>query len=360
MFFYGKTRQEVAEKLNKALNDVKQGTFVEPTKLTVGQWLDTWLNEYAKPRIRPTTWDSYEMNVRCHIKPAIGGIPLKQLLPSHLQKLYNDKLAGGRADGTGGLSPRSVRYLHAILHEALKQAVREQLIARNPADVVAPPRQQKKEIKPLTTEQVQHLLATMKEDRLYSAFLLELGTGLRRGELLGLRWQDVDLDKGIIRVQQSLVRTKKGVLFQAPKTERSRRSIPLPENVVRELKRWKARQNQERLALGEAYQDNGLVFCREDGRWLEPTYFSKCFDKLLEKAGLPHVRFHDLRHTHATQLLQLGVHVKVVQERLGHSTVTMTLDTYSHVLPGLQEDAAAKLNGVLKAKETPSAREGNK
>lgn len=354
VIFYGRTRQEVAEKLTKALSEVQQGMFVEPGKLTLGKWLEMWLSEYAKPRLRPTTWESYERNVRCHIKPAIGNIPLKQLQPNHLQKLYNSLLASGRADGTGGLSPRSVRYVHAILHEALKQAVREYLIPRNPADVVVPPRQHKKEIKPLTTEQVQHLLASIQQDRLYAAFLLEIGTGLRLGELLALRWEDVDLERGVIQIRQSIVRTKNGLLLQAPKTDRSRRSIVLPEKVVKELRRWNDRQAQEKLLLGQSYQDHGLVFCQKNGQWLEPTNFSKYFGKLLEQAGLPHVRFHDLRHTHATQLLQLGIHVKVVQERLGHSTVTMTLDTYSHVLPGLQEDAAAKLNGVLEVREIPS------
>lgn len=356
--FYGKTRKEVQEKLDEARQQQKAGIQIVTNRITVAEWFTLWMNTYMRPHLRPTTFDSYLSKLEKHIIPAIGAVQLRQLQATHLQKFYNDLLASGRVDGRGGLSARTTRYVHAIIHHGLQQAVKEQLIPRNPADAVSLPSQQRKEIKPLTTNQAQHFLAAIKGERLYPAFMLELATGLRLGELLGLRWGDLDMEKGIVHVQQSLVRTKAGLVFQEPKTERSRRSIPLPENAVRELKRWKAWQNGEKLALGEAYRDFNLVFCKETGEPLDPGEFSKYFSRLLEEAGLPHVRFHDLRHTHATQLLQLGVHVKVVQERLGHSTVTMTLDTYSHVLPGLQEDAAARLNSLLEPKKNPSAREG--
>jgi len=250
-------------------------------------------------------------------------------------------------DGRGGLSSRTVRYTHAVIYSALKQALKEQLIARNVAEAVVLPAQQKKEIRPLTTEEVHRLLSAAKDDRLYPAFLLELGSGLRRGELLGLRWQDVDLKAGVITVRQSLIRTRAGLVFQEPKTERSKRNLPLPPAVVRELKAHRARQAEEKLLLGPDYEDRGLVFCLENGKPLDPRNFTRHFELLLKKAGLPHVRFHDLRHTHATQLLGLGVHAKIVQERLGHTTISTTLDTYSHAVPGLQEEAARKLDALL-------------
>lgn len=358
VWLYGKTRKEVQGKLDEARQQQKAGILPITNHITIAEWINVWMREHMRPHLRQGTYDSYLNKVERHVIPAIGAIQLRQLQATHLQQLYNNLLEHGRVDGKGGLSARTVRYVHAIIHHALEQAVKEQLIPRNPADAVTLPNQKHQEIKPLTTGQAQQFLNAVKNDRLYPAFLLELGTGLRRGELLGLRWQDVDLETGVVSVRQSLVRTRNGLLFQEPKTDRSKRNIPLPENVTRELRRWKARQNEERLAIGSAYQDANLVFCKPDGEPLDPGEFSKYFSRLLEEAGLPHVRFHDLRHTHATQLLQLGVHVKVVQERLGHSTVTMTLDTYSHVVPGLQEEAAARLNSLLEPKKNPSAREG--
>lgn len=191
-------------------------------------------------------------------------------------------------------------------------------------------------------------LSVAREHRLFPAFLLEWGTGIRCGELLGLKWEDVDLNKGYISIRRSLIMLKGGLGFSEPKTEKSRRTIPLPVEVVKELKSWKTKQAEEKLFLGPAYQDNGLVICEVDGTPLAPRNFTRLFEKLLKEAELPKIRFHDLRHTHATMLLVLGEHPKVVQERLGHSTITMTLDTYSHVMPGLQEQASSKLSEILK------------
>lgn len=361
-FFYGRTRQEVAEKLNKALADIQQGTYVEPSRLTVGNWLDTWLNEYKKPEVRPTTWDSYEYTSRVHIKPAIGALKLKDLRPEQLQHLYNEKVKAG-------LSATTVRYIHAVMHQALEQAVKNGLLVRNVSEATTLPRQVKKEIHPLTLDQVRRLFQAMEEDRLFPAIYLELATGLRRGELLGLRWQDVDLKAGTLTVRQELVRIrnhdaqegerKTRLIFQEPKTATSRRTIPIPEDALAELKRWKARQNEEKLLLGPAYEDNGLVFCAEDGRPLDPRSFTKHFDRMLKRAGLPHIRFHDARHTFATLMLELGEHPKVVQQMLGHSRIAMTLDTYSHVSLDLERQAAARLNEVLKKEKAPSTAEGN-
>lgn len=356
--FSGKTRKEVQEKVTKALSELQTGTFVEPTKTTVSQWLDTWMQEYKKQSLRPTTYESYEIIIEVHIKPAIGGIQLRQLQPSDLQRFYNSKLENGRADGKGGLSPRMIRYIHAILHGALRQAVKEGLVIRNVTEAVTLPRQKKKEFTPLTQEQVIKFLDSIKEDRLFPAILLDIGSGLRRGELLGLRWKDVDFKNRVIKVRQSLARVKGEWLFQEPKSEKSKRSIPIPGDIIAELKSHKARQNQEKLLAGETYQDNDLIFATPDGRPLETRSFLRHFEKLLDNAGLPKVRFHDLRHTYATLLLEAGEHPKVVQELLGHSQITMTLDTYSHVLPELKQAAALKINNILEKRKIPSQKEG--
>ncbi|TEB08646.1 Transposase [Pelotomaculum schinkii] len=366
--YYGKTRPEVLEKLDKARAELKAGTFVANTKMSVSQWIATWLETYAKPRVRLSTFESYQALLTQHVTPVIGGIYLKDLRPEHLQKLVNQKLEYGRINKKGGLSARTVRYILALIGQVLKQALKEGLVNRNVADSVSKPKRKQHEIVPLTIDQTNSFLNAARDSRHFPAFLLEWATGLRRGELLGLRWKDVDLKKGAISVRQSLIRTKsQGLTFTEPKTKKSRRTIPIPQEALTELKAHKARQNQEKLLLGGEtidgvyvpnYKDNDLVFCRGDGLPMDPRGFTKAFDLILSKAGLPKVAFHDMRHGHATMLLLLGEHPKVVQERLGHSTITMTLDTYSHILPGLQEKASSKLSTVLDIKEKPSHQEG--
>ncbi|MBE3581079.1 MAG: site-specific integrase [Thermoanaerobacteraceae bacterium] len=216
-------------------------------------------------------------------------------------------------------------YIHAVLRQALEQAVREGLVYRNVAEAVSPPRQKRKEIRPLTADELNRFLAAARDDRLFPAFLFEGATGLRRGELLGLKWEDVDLERGTVTVRRSLIRTRQELAFMEPKSEKSRRTIPLPKEVVAGLRTHKKRQAGERLSRGPAYCDHGLVFCTEEGRPLDPRNFVRKFEGLLRTGGPPNVSFHDMRHSHATLLLLLGEHPKVVQERLGHSTITVTL-----------------------------------
>jgi len=357
--FYGKTRKEVADKIAQALQELKSGTFVEPTQTTFGDWLDKWLTSYKKSQLKPSTYESYEMLINVHIKPALGKVPLAKLQAHMLQSFYNEKLEKGRADGKGGLSTRMVRYLHAIIRQALQQAVKEGLLARNVADATSPPTVKNKQMRPLTEDELLGFFEAAKEDRLFPAYVLAATTGLRRGELLGLCWDCVDLEHGIITVKRQLLALKDGLtLEETTKSKSGRRSIVLTDDAIRELKAWKKRQAQEKLLLGEAYQDNGLVFCKEDGTPLDPREFTKRFQRLLEKAGLPKVRLHDLRHTHASLLLARGVHPKVVQERLGHSSITITLDLYSHLAPGLQEAAAATLNGLLRKEKSLARTQG--
>jgi integrase len=359
--FYGKTRKEVVEKMAKALQEVRNGTFVEPAQTTFGEWLDKWLTGYKKGQLKPSTYESYETLINVHIKPGLGKIPIAKLQANMLQSFYNEKLEKGRADGKGGLSTRMVRYLHAIIRQALQQAVKEGLLPRNVADATSPPTVKNKQMRPLTEEELLQFFETSKEDRLFAAYVLAATTGLRRGELLGLCWDCVDIENGVITVQRQLLVLKDGLtLEETTKSNSGKRSIVLTDDAIQELKAHRRRQAQEKLLMGEAYQDSGLVFCKEDGTPLDPREFTKRFQRHLEKAGLPKVRLHDLRHTHASLLLARGVHPKVVQERLGHSSITMTLDLYSHLTPGLQEAAAATLNSLLSKEKSHAKTQGNR
>jgi integrase len=359
--FYGKTRKEVIDKMAHVQQEVRSGIYVEPAQTTFGEWLDKWLTSYKKGQLKPSTYQSYEMLVNVHIKPALGKIPMIKLQAHMLQSFYNEKLENGRADGKGGLSTRGVRYLHAVIRQALEQAVKEGLLPRNVADATNPPTVKNKQMRPLTEEELLKFFETAKEDRLFPAYVLAATTGLRRGELLGLCWDCIDIENGVLTVQRQLLDLKDGLtLEETTKSKSGRRSIVLTDDAIRELKAHRKRQLQERWLMGEAYQDKGLVFCREDGSFLRPDEFTKRFQRLLKKAGLPKVRLHDLRHTHASLLLARGVHPKVVQERLGHSSITMTLDLYSHLTPGLQEAAAATLNGLLNQRKSPAKTQGDK
>jgi integrase len=348
---YGRTRQEVANQLARALSDVSRGSFVAPHKLMVGEWLDVWLRDYKQPSIRPVTLDSYARMIRVHLKPALGEIPLQALRSDQVQRFYKNKREAG-------LSARTVRYLHTILHGALKQAMKNQLVVRNVSEATTLPGDKTRMMHPFILGQVQQFLDAVREDRLFAAFFLEVGTGLRRGELLGLRWRDVNLEAGVVHVRQTLVRVgnhdapasdrKTRLIFQEPKTEQSRRTIPIPAAIIDQLKRHKARQAQEKFLMGEAYEDHGLVFCQANGQPIDPRNFTRHFERLLQRAELPHIRFHDTRHTFATLMLELGEAPKVVQSMLGHTKISTTLDIYSHVSLDLERQAAAKLNAVLR------------
>jgi integrase len=286
-----------------------------------------------------------------HIIPSIGGITLDKLRPIHIQKYYSQKLVSGRIDGNGGLSARSVHHHHRVLSEALEYAVNMQVLANNPAKSVAPPKPQKKQMNVLTKEQIEILLEGAKKSssRLYEAIYIAINTGMRRGEIGGLRWKDIDFKNNLISIRQTLIRTKElGLqLREAAKTDGSRRSIAISDSLIHLLKKMKAKQAQERLHLGPLYKDNDLVFAHKDGSPIDIDYYSQAFSKLVKRLDLPHVRFHDLRHTHATLLIQQGIHPKVISERLGHTTIAITMDLYSHVMPNMQKEAVQKLDSLL-------------
>ncbi|MCL6447610.1 MAG: site-specific integrase [Armatimonadetes bacterium] len=344
---YFETRKDAQDWLTKVAHEKNIGAFVEPDKITLGDWLDKWLNTYKKARVRKTTWDNYETMIRCHIKPAIGHIPLQKLQAGDLQGLYNQKLKEEKSSSL-------VHRLSLIINGALKQALKEQLVYRNVNDATELPPLKYKEIQPLTAEQVQKFLEVAEQDRLYAAYLLELGTGLRRGELLALRWQDLDLENGRVFVNQTVARVrdengprKTKLEYNPPKTEKSKASVPIPENIVWELVKHQIRQQEEKGFFQGEYQDNGLVFCSENGGQLDPRAFTRRYERLLKKAGIPKTSFHNLRHTFATLLLEAGEEMKTVQELLRHARLNITADIYTTVTEKLKKKASAKINDIL-------------
>ncbi len=301
MSVYGENKKEVTDKLVSLRSELQKGELVMPTHMTLQEWLSTWLAEYMKPHLRATTWDSYETMIRCHVVPHLGTMRLQDLRSERLQSYYNWLLAEGRSDGKGGLSSKTVRYIHGILRGSMSQAVKNRLIPFDPTSATKPPRKQKKEIQPLSAEQVLRFLETAKSDRLYAAFRLEFMTGLRLGEVLALTWDDVDMVHHLLRVRRTLLRVreygeggrKTRLTYQEPKTAKARRTLPLPLEVTAVLETHRATQDNERQVFGEAYNDHRLVFCCEDGNAIDPRNFTRRWERLLKTAGLPHVRFHD-------------------------------------------------------------------
>jgi len=342
-----KTKRAATEKLTELLASLQSGAYVEPSKRTLAAFLREWV-ESIRASVRPSTWAAYRMLAEVHVVPALGMVPLQHLTAAQLNALYADLLAKGRRDGKGGLSPRTVQYVHVTAHKALADAVRWQLIPRNVADQATPPRPQAKEPKAWSADVLRSFLAHVEGDRLYAAYLLAATTGLRRGEVLGLRWRDVDMAGGRLAVVQTLLQVCNEVALGTPKTAKGRRSVALDERTVSVLKAHRKAALEDRLILGLGTPDTeALVFTAPDGAPVNPESFSDHFGRLVKAAGLPRIRFHDLRHTHATLALQAGVHPKVVSERLGHATVSITLDTYSHAIPAMQEEAAERVAALV-------------
>ena len=338
---YGKTRKEVAHKLTDLLKTRKDGLPIPVGTEKVETFLLRWL-EATKPTVRPRTWQRYEEYVRLHAVPKLGRLRLVNLAPHHLQLLYSERLAAG-------FSPQTVVHLHRMLHRALGQAVRWGAVARNVTELVDPPRVSRKEMRALSSDEARRLLKAAAGTPLEALYTIAVTTGMREGELLGLRWHDVDLDARKLHVVGSLQNIAgEGWKIVEPKTARSRRLVVLSELGTQSLRRHRAIQAERRLGAGDAWQDNDLVFPNGIGRPINPpNLLIRSFHPLLAKAKLPRVRFHDLRHTAASLLLDQGIHPKIVSEMLGHSAVAITLDLYSHVTPSMQAQAADALDSLF-------------
>jgi len=342
------TKRDAGQRLAELLHQRDTGYLVKPGKVTVAEFLRQWLNDYVVTRVRPVTAQGYVQKIERHIIPALGGVPLADLKPGHLQSFYGKLLQGGRLDGPGGLSARTVLHMHRILHNALSCAVKWGFAPRNVAEAVDPPRARAKEMKFLSPEGVSRLLEASRDSIYYPLIHLAVYTGLRRSELLGLRWKDVDLDMATISVVQVMHCLRGGkVIFQEPKSQRGKRQVALSPVAVLALRDHRARQEGTALLLGATLKPDDILFSNPDLSPMLPNSVTHGFIKIVRRAGLGPVRLHDLRHTHASLMLAQGVHPKIVSERLGHATVSITLDTYSHVIPGLQEAAALTFERAL-------------
>jgi integrase len=342
-YISGRTKEETRRALREARANADQGLAFDADNLRVGEYLDRWLSNSVSDTVKATTFERYEQIVRLHLKPSLGRVKLKALTPAHIRSLYREKLEAGS-------SARTVRYIHTTLHKALKQAVMDGLIPRNATEAVKPPQSTREEMRPLTPEQAKLLLQVAHEtgDRLEALYVLAIHTGLRQGEILGLKWDDVDLEDGSLQVRRTLTITKDGPVFTTPKTTGSRRSVKLTSKATEALKRHLERQLVEIDRVGSLWSENGLIFASETGEPLNRHNLTRrSFKPLLKRAGLPQIRFHDLRHTCATLLLTRNVNPKIVSEMLGHSSIAITLDTYSHVLPNMRDAAAAAMEEAL-------------
>ena len=340
------TKREAQIECSRLISEISGGAYIEPAKVTVGQFLDRWL-EHMKGQLTARSHERYAELARKNLVPLVGNVLLTKLRPTIISQAYAKALEGGRRDGKGGLSPLTVRYMHRILRHALQQAVRWQLLVRNPADAVKPPKAERKEMKALDTDATAALIEAARDTRLFVPIVLGVLCGMRRGEITALRWRSVDLERGQLSVVASTEQTRDGVREKVPKSGRGR-TVALPSLVVEELRQHRLSQAEALLKLGVGLSDDHHVLLRVDGRPLQPRSLTHAFEIFLRKQGLPRVRLHDLRHSHATHLLASGVHPKIAQERLGHSSVAITLDLYSHVLPGLQAEAADRVDVMLR------------
>lgn len=338
------TKKDAEKRLSELLHQLDTGIFIRPTKTTLAEFLEKWLSDYARPNLSPRGFERYAGIIRKHLIPDMGSITLTQLRSEHLQKHYTARL-------NTGLSARTVRYHHAVIHKALQTAVKWGLVSRNMADGVDIPRIHRTEMKTWNEDEVSCFLEATKDSLYYELFYIALFTGMRRSELLAIRWADVDLLLGQIYVNRSLHHLKNGsYVFTQPKSAKGRRTIALSASASLLLKEHREKQESTQSALGRTLQDNDLVFSKIEGQPLRPNTVTRAWEILAAKAGVKVIRFHDARHTHASLMLKQGIHPKVVQERLGHASIQMTLDTYSHVAPGLQEAAANRFEQLINVK----------
>jgi integrase len=338
--FYGRTRAEVEAKMTAAKRDRDLGLPAADDQVTVGQYLDQWLENDARPTIRPGTYKSYASHVRLYLKPALGALRLTRLSPRHIQAMQTDLLARG-------LSPTTVQRVRATLRRALGRGMKMGVVNRNAAALTDAPRSTRQQVRALSPDEARELLAAFKDHQLEAAVTIALATGLRQGEQLGLKWADLDLDGSTLTVRQSLQRIDGQLRLVEPKTARSLRTLHLPSVAVAILRTHRAAQNRGKLVSGDRWQESGFVFTTDRGGPLDGTVVTHSFQRQLRQAQLPVMRWHDLRHACASLMIALGTSPRYVQEQLGHSGITITMNTYAHVLPAGMKDAAERLGDVL-------------
>jgi integrase len=341
---------QAEKRLRELLTELDKGIFVKPDKATLGEYLKSWLLDYCRPNLSPRTQELYSYICEKHVLPTLANIPLVDLRPQHLQRLYAEKVSAG-------LSNRTVQLIHITLHKALKNAVKTGLLVRNITESVDTPKIQRREMHVMNESDIHLFLEMARNTEYYSLFYTSLFTGMRRAELLALRWSDVDLllcQLSVTRSMQYLnnATAENRITFKEPKTVKSRRLIALSPSTTSVLREHRQAQDKLRESLSLApISDNDLVFCHYDGTPLLPNSVTHAWMKLVRRCGMKGVRFHDARHTHASLLLKQGVHPKIVQERLGHTGIAITLDLYSHVAPGLQQAAANKFDDIVLPKQ---------
>lgn len=327
---------------------IMNNDFVRPQSITLREYLTEWLTTYVEANLRKSTIAGYRRNIEQHVIPHLGNIELQNLTSSHIDSLYAKKQKDGRLDGKGGLSPKSLIYIHRVLNEALEHAVKKRLISRNVAkDVTNLPKLKKHKAEIYDRNEIKALLEAVKDTDMEVPIALAAICGMRRGEIMGLMWKEVSFENNTIRVCRQLLPTKNGLEFEEPKSEDSIRIINVPAEVMDMLKHHLDRQQEYKRLLGNEYHNNGLVNCRNNGEPIDPRYFSKQFTQTIKKAGLKHIRFHDLRHSCASLMLTAGVPMKVASQILGHSSIGITADLYTHVLTDLKKDAAVKISSKI-------------
>ncbi len=339
---YHKDYEEVERQLNQALADRGNGLVFDAEGMTVAQYMNRWLTDCAKSRLAHRTYDAYEQRIRDHINPSIGRIKLAKLSPANVQALYTSKLNSGLGSGT-------VRAIYAVLNGALEQAVRWNMIPRNPASAVNPPKLRQEEMIVLDADQARRFLDAARGDRWECLYVLALSCGIRRGELVGLKWSDIDLGTRTLRINRQLQRMRNGggLYFSQPKNA-SRRTITLPQTAINALKSHRKRQAEQKLSAGPHWQENGLVFTTIKGTPVDAQNVTqRSYKGLLKRSGLPHMPFHGLRHSTATILLAKGIHPTYVQKLLGHSSIRLTLDLYSHWMPSMGSHTADGVDEAL-------------
>ena len=345
----GDTKKGAEKILADLVKRVHDGDYRAPDKITLGIYmLERWLPS-KRTRVKASTAAAYEGNIRLHIDPYIGRIPLQKLQPEDLDELYVKLLTEGKRNGAGGgLSAKSVRNVHATIQSALTDAVRKGTVVRNVADLADPPAISRsgRTMRAWTSDELRVFLDAIRDHDLFALYLLGATTGMRRGELAGLVWRNVDLDGARLTVNQQIVSVEYELIEDDLKTAASRRTVDLDQHTVAELRKHRVRQLESQLATGRR-GDNGYVFAKADGSPIHPDFISQTFDRTVTKLDVPRVRLHDLRHTHATILLQQNVPVKVVSERLGHSSPAFTMTVYQHVMPGMQAEAAATFGAAV-------------